>query len=613
MTDERGKRNSPGLWSALGHKQTRAPLLDRVFRGPGRALVRAWQSSRLYQRSLSGKHSDLIDTRPFDPWDGDLELADLLFKGVYRFGDCEFDRPGEPPWEIEGAPAAFVEEVHGFGWLRHFSAADKVSRTGPTRPSAARAHIHGLMALWLKDYGARYDPIAWAPHVTARRIISFTEQFPLLVDLAEPVYRSHVMSALWRQARHLSRCAHRAPPGYPRIVCAIGLVHAGLAFSRHAKRVEQGLSSLSAELGHQILADGGHESASPVITALILADLIALKETLDRAQIPAPDTLSLAIDRMVPFVRMMQLGDRALAQMNGARAQGFGPAGSLASSMAMPPVSPGTLVLKSGVNAKALNYAPHSGYARAEAGRTTLLMDATQRKRTGFDPHAHGGTGCFELSAGSSRIIVNCGPPQGLDDEWHEALRGTAAHSALTIEGRSHTRFFPAEGPVGEALGPVIADGPREVTLERKADGGHVLMTVTHDGYGPDYGFRTAREIYFGPGGGDIRGEDRLMPLSKHARAGVKVTVRFHLHPSVSVSPTGGGDLILLNPPTGPGWYFRSRGGRFGLARSVYAGSPGKPRRTQQIVLEALTSEEGLTLSWGLKRFDRPKKDPEDT
>ena len=610
MADQTSQSGRPGLWSALGHEQTRAPLVSRFWSAPGNGLVRWWQGSGLYQRSLKGKHSDLIDQRPFDPWEGDLELADLLFKGVFRFGDYEFDAPGEPPWAMEGASDAYYEEVHGFGWLRHFAAADQASRTGPTRPSAARAHIHGLVSLWLKQFGEHYEPHAWAPHVTARRIISWTEQFPLLVDLAEPVYRSHVMSALWRHARHLSRCAHRAPPGYPRIVCAIGLVHAGLAFSRHAKRIEQGLASLSAELGHQILADGGHESASPITTALILADLLALKETLDRAQVAAPHTLGLAIDRMVPFVRMLQMGDRAFTQMNGARAQGFGQAGSIAQSMAMPPISPGAIIVKSQVSAKPLAYAPHAGYARAEAGRTVLVMDATARKRTGLDPHAHGGAGSFELSAGTSRIVVNCGPPQGLEDDWHDALRGTAAHSALTLEGRSHTQFYPLDSSVAHKLGPVMASAPAQVSLERKDEQGHVLMTVGHDGYVADYGYTASRQIYFAPGGGDIRGEDRLEPAGKPL-AGTRATIRFHLHPSVSVSPTGGGDLLLLNPPTGPGWYFRCKGARFGLARSVYAGAPGKPRRTQQIVLEADTAEAGLLVSWAFKRFDRPKKDAE--
>ena len=72
---------------------------------------------------------------------------------------------------------------------------------------------------------------------------------------------------------------------------------------------------------------------------------------------------------------------------------------------------------------------PNTGFVRAVAGRSTLMMDCGYPSPTGG--LAHAGLLSFELSFSKQRLIVNCGTYVGDNMDWLKAARATAAHTAL--------------------------------------------------------------------------------------------------------------------------------------------------------------------------------------
>src|SRR3546814_15271865 len=92
----------------------------------------------------------------------------------------------------------------------------------------------------------------------------------LILDPTDLVYRSVVMNTLARPARHLHRVGQKAPPGMPRLICAIGLVFSSLRPPYSARRFEAGLDFLHPELSAPGMGVGGHISRTSAEQVLVL-------------------------------------------------------------------------------------------------------------------------------------------------------------------------------------------------------------------------------------------------------------------------------------------------------------------------------------------------------
>ena len=106
----------------------------------------------------------------------------------------------------------------------------------------------------------------------------------------------------------------------------------------------------------------------------------------------------------------------------------------------------------------------------------------------------------------------------------------TAAHSTLIVADRNSSKVI-AEG----GLARIPGDGRARSPGRR----GAIWLTACHDGYLKRFGFLHRRRLFLGADGGDLRGEDCLEPVPEHrvpAKAfGAGFTLRFHLHPDVTV------------------------------------------------------------------------------
>jgi uncharacterized heparinase superfamily protein len=82
--------------------------------------------------------------------------------------------------------------------------------------------------------------------------------------------------------------------------------------------------------------------------------------------------------------------------------------------------------------------------------------------------------------------------------------------------------------------------------------------------------------------------------------------VRFHLHPAAQVSMIQNGAAALIRLPSGQGWRLRAAGGTLEVQESLYAGGPGDPRRTTQVVVTGIAESGAHVVKWALKREKKP-------
>lgn len=517
---------------------------------------------------------------PPDLRTSDATIANDIYAGSFVFGGRAVTTGGRSPFTVEPPSRHWAELLYGFGWLRHLRAADT---------ALARANARALVAEFLSR---QPDPIARGTDVTARRVIAFLSQSPLILDGADHAFYHKLMRALGRDLRRLQRAMLSHPRPLARLQAAIAVTYAGLSLEGFEGIARRASRVLARELDAQILPDGGHVGRNPKTVLELLLDLLPLKQVYLARGIEPPGALLQAIDRIPPLLRLMRHGDGTLALFNG---MGSTPVDHLT-----------TLLFYDEARASPLQRALVSGFERIEARDSLLIADTGAAPPPIHAAEAGAGPGSFEFSVRGQRMIVNCGAPRGRDDPIALPARSTAAHSTLGIADTPCAQFLTETGWIGRRLvarwltrrlGPVMLRGPHMVKVERPSP---LRLRMNHDGYMAGFGITHERRITFAPDGDLLEGEDRLEGDFTGA-PGTRAEIRFHLHPAIRASLAQGGRIAMLVLPDGEAWQARAPGLTFALEESIFLAATDGARKSEQLILRFDTAG-AAPVQW---RFER--------
>lgn len=536
-----------------------------------RRLAAAWYGTRLFALTLPRKAPLELAALPDDPWPGMVANADRLFQGRFVFAGAEVASPHAAPWSLQAheagldpaSHAAWAAGLHGFAWLRDFA-----SQGG----DMARRMARSLVADWIAKHAQQIRGLPWRPDIAGRRLTQWLLAAHFLLDGCDETFAHDFLLGVARHSAYLNRAAGMVPPGLPQFEAALGAVYGAeaLAAAQDGAAVRQ----LGAVLEAQILADGGHLSRNPSLLYRLLRDVAALWHFLHAVDPARAAVLQPHLDRMAPMLRFFRHGDGGLALFHGAEEE--------------VPAQVDLALDLAEAKGKPLNSATLSGFERASAKRALLLLDAAApppRSLHGATPHH--GLLAFEFSHGKDRLIVNCGAARRAGGSWAAALSSVAAHSTLCL---------------GNAEPAALAT----VSVSRNEQDGAVWCEAMHDGWRAAYNRLYRRRLYLSAGGEDLRGEDIVTEAAASAHGGmpVEAILRLHLHPGVHASLIGSGDTVILKSASGQGWRWRGVGGMVRLEDSVYLGSGGDVRRTQQIVMAGSAGADALVFKWALTKIN---------
>ncbi|HEY8699251.1 MAG TPA: heparinase II/III family protein [Rhizomicrobium sp.] len=552
-------------------------LIGAMLRQAVKPVLAVLRRSWPYRRLLKGKMPDRIVFQPFDAASRRLEDADALLKGRFRFAGEALDVKEGSVFDKAPLSRAWAEGLHGFTWLAALSAAGG---------EAARVLATNLIAQWLKR-NARYSEPAWAPEVTAQRLINLFAHGRFVLANSDVLWRSKLYVSLREQSRLLARSAPEAPDGLPRFEAAAAHALSGACLNDSPKRLASGLEQLEREIARQLLPDGGHAGRSPETLFHAYRHVVMVMDALAAIDQPVPAALRSAHDRMAPMLRFFRLGDGTLALFNGG---GEGDAKMIEA-----------LLARDEVRGQPFGFAPHSAFHRLAAGRSLVVMDCGRPPDGAFSTEAHAGCLSFEMSAGAQRLIVNCGASRQL--KWANALRATAAHSTVALADTS-TSTILQPGLARSLLGPRLLDGVTTTQTARRETSNGWTVEASHDGYLAPFGILHQRRLTLSPNGTALTGGDWLTPRAggKRPRGGIPFAARFHVHPEVRISPSQGGGA-LLKLPSGEGWRFQAAGGALSIEESVYLGGE-TARRTEQLVIGGAIKDDMVELGWLLEQIN---------
>ena len=485
----------------------------------------------------------------------------------------------------------FEQAVHSFAWLADLEACGPREQVAPV---ATR-----LLTAWLdanpKVPARPGKRPAWMVANAGTRVLNWLVHAPLIFAGDDKALRKRVLASLDDTARWLDRNVGAGDDRLAELAGWCGIVAAGLLMIDGKPRRLFGEAGLVRALGELVGDDGGVLSRSPLGQMEAIALLVRLRACYAAAKREPPSAIEAMLAMLVPPLLGLTHGDGSLGSWQGAWAI---EAGTLA-----------TLVAASGVRTRPLRDVRQWGYQRAVSQKAILQFDAAPPP---LARHARSGcasTLAFELSHGGNRIIVNCGGAAcagGLVPvRLEQALRASAAHSTLVLDDANSTAVL-INGRIGAGVAEVEVDR-RVIEAGRatRAGGlGATRLEASHDGYGQRYGLIHRRILLLRDDGGELRGEDLLVPNGRKGKRGkVAYAIRFHLGPDIEAGLAKDGQGAGLALPDGSYWQFRSANGEVTIEDSIWVNGQARPMPVQQLVLQGLVSRGGGNFSWLLKKM----------
>ncbi|CAM5580945.1 putative heparinase superfamily protein [Aquamicrobium terrae] len=534
-----------------------------------RKARRRLRAGPAYRWRYSGRTPERVLIAPPDLRLADPQIALEIYHGRFPLAGHMVETGGESPFQLDVPNRGWRKSLHGFRWLRHMRAAGT---------DLAAANARALVSDWIASHGSHIAGVAWDPGTTAKRVIAWLQHSSVVLQGAEfPFYRAFLKS-LAVQIRYLRSVVREMADGKERLRARIALAFAALSLPAPPSALRTATRNLAEELDHQILPDGGHISRNPLSVLEILADLLPLKQTYANQAEAPPAALMGAIDRMLPALRFFRHEDGSLARFNGMGA-------TIHDRIAA--------VLHHDDTAGApLLHAPHSGYERLSMGGVTVIADTGGSPPVEVAEAAHAGCLSFELSCGRQHYVVNAGVDTYGAPEFRPLARATAAHSTATLNDCSSARVSHSLR-LGEPSSLPLIGGPRHVSCRRIDGDGTQGFVARHDGYAQRFGIVHERELTLSAHGEALVGRDRFLAAGGGAIADDGrdlVTVRFHLHPDISLFRDEQGRFVLAAPGA-ERWSFTCAEVQPDVEESIYFAALGGPRRSRQIVLSFKASQ----------------------
>lgn len=558
----------------------------RLVRGggnPGHSLG-DWLASHFYRLTwrtplhalkLKGRYPLKFLVVPEDPITGNVEVGDALVQGLFVLrGETQASEGYD--FTHQGHSTDFIAWLQGFGWLRDLAAGgDRVD----VAPVAEK-----LLQSWIARHGDKVSEPAWQPGICGRRLLNWGVYAPLILSSSDIVYRSAVLNAFARTARHLDRTADRATQGLERIAAWGGVVSAGLLIAGGNPRLAFGEAGLAKAIASGITEDGGLVCRCPQNQLEAILILSMIRNAYDARKMAVPAFVSDALAATVPALMGVTMGDGGLSCWQGSLPLGGGTVAAI--------------VAGSGIRTRPQRQARDWGYQRLAAKDTVVILDAAPPPAARTTRLGCASTLALEVSDGPHRLIVNCGGARGagagLTPSLTDGLRTTAAHSTLTLADSNSTAVLP-DGSLGK--------GVNEIELDRSESDAASKADASHDGYVRRYGLIHRRTLALSSDGKEVRGEDVLLPAASRKKQGtIPFAARFHLGPGVEATPTADAMGALLRIDKGPLWQFRCRGGTLSIDSSLWVDGESGIQNTVQLVVAGEAPPGGASISWSLKR-----------
>jgi uncharacterized heparinase superfamily protein len=424
-------------------------------------------------------------------------------------------------------------------------------------PSRSPGWLTATIADWIARNPPGSQP-AWAPYVASLRAVNWIKLFIRSPHQAgDAALASLYLHGLVLEANleHHILANHYLKNGTA--LFFLGSFFDGPDAERWRAR---GLEILAHEIDEQMLADGGHFERSPMYHAIAVEDLLDLLNLIAGGA-PAPEPFRAALDaaarRALAFLDAIVMPDGEIP-LFGDAAFGVAPAPHALFSYARTLIANERAAPSAGLDVRAFDA---SGYYVLRRGTDVMIVDCGELGPRYQPGHAHADMLSYELALGGRRVVVDTGVCGYEPSASRLAIRGTAAHNTVLVDGADQAEVWHAFRLASRAQ-------PLDRALER--NGTHARFTGAHDGYRTRGGIIHHRTIDFD--GSSWRIQDDLEGTGTH-----RIESLVHLHPDLRAHRNGD-SIDIVERGGAPVAHLRIEGAAVAIEPSVYC-----PRFGRQI------------------------------
>ncbi len=486
-----------------------------------------------------------------------LRAADLAFVAEWNQGSLALAGESIPlrgvsPFAVKQAPAAWLQALHGFSWLRHIpSPAD----------DAAVASVHLLVGEWLARKLQR-SPAASLPEVVARRVMSWLAHADLLLKTSHATFYDAVLAGMSADVHALKQLG-RTLPFVDRALIWVALGQAGLCLSDAAPARAIAEAGIAAVLHEAKLA---HVLRQPDRVADLLLDVETLRLLYGMRATPVPPQVAELKAVLCDTLGGLMLGDLRPARLASPRRYREARL-QLATVLRHIEISP-----------PGPCYDARAGFARLSLGDTCVVVDVGA-------PLDSAEALALEMTSGVSPLLTSDGMPYD-----GASLTGATVRVGSAIEGAA----LPL--PVSEVL-----EAAHSVAVD-VTDPHRLQCDATHAGLSRQ-GFAHRRRVTLSDDGRQLAVIDELRPLiGRPSAVDSAFVVRLVLHPTVEVSLGTANDELELRLGNAHRWRFTAAGRTLSVEGALFR--DGRHTMPTLQILIAADAAAGRTIAWQLTRLD---------
>lgn len=366
--------------------------------------------------------------------------------------------PGRVDWTAPDKPKLWRYNLHYFDYL-HW-------------PGWSDDHKAALIDDWIRSNPAG-TPDAWEPYPVSLRVVNWIKYFlrPGAGDIPRAWLDSLAGQIAWlsRNVEYHLLANHLFKNGK-------ALLFGGLYFDgpEAGRWLRQGRRILAREVDEQILPDGGHFERSPMYHCITLEDCLDVVNLARSNPGLVPDDLARIVEagaeRALGFLARIVAGDGRIPLFNDSA---FGIAPEPADLIAYGKRVLGRTTVPGEEGGRIC--LPDTGYFGYRQGGDSLIVDCGPVGPDYQPGHAHCDTLSYELCVDGRRVIVDTGVFSYEADAFRHAIRATAAHNTVRVDGAEQSEIWGAFRVARRArpLAPVPGH----------LEGGQIEFRGAHDGY----------------------------------------------------------------------------------------------------------------------------------
>ncbi len=498
----------------------------------------------------------LLEIRPADG-----HSVDDMMIGQYLLAQRLVDTNGTSPFAVDYGTDEWFEELHGFTWLRHFSAA---------HDDGSKKFAGTLAMDWVSRYG-QFSKKIWDNKITALRVLNWAKHFDVLNFGLNDARRAVVEQSFFEQVQSLRvRIGFESDPAR-RLLMRVALLGAGIAMERPKEDVSKLLKRTLLSLTRQIDAFGLHKSRSGEEQFLLLLEMIPIRHAVAPLLPDLAKQFAQVLDRMHQSLSLLMHTTGELSFFNSTHAV---PHEMLLSVQSR--ATDNLDIERGGIS---------GGYVALLGQNSKLIADSGQELGDDFRRRLFAGSASFEYSSRNDLIVTNCGPGPSSLGEDADLFRLPASHSTLEIEYQGK---FPIRS---EQLLAGHMKANRNVVP--KLDLEERTVTIANAGYELMAGLSHKRILSVLARDGDaLLGQDIIRCDLTHKNAPDQFLLRFHLGPGVEAELNANSNQIELQLRSGLKWAFIWEGATAIVEPSARYSAHKGLEPIQQIVLSGAIQAE---------------------